>query len=970
TVYPGLIDAAVLIGIAEAPEDRGAHWNERVHPQVRMADQPPPDASLRKELRSLGFTAAAVYPSGGILRGSGTVIALAGEDEHVLAYDERAAMAVGFSSRGSFGSASYPGSRMGAITLIRQTLYDARWHAERLRVWQRDPLGHEPPEPADALVALADAIAGRQHVLFDVSDELNALRAARIGDDFDLDGILLASGFEFRRLDAVAATGWPLIVPLSYPDRPEVSSLAQARGTSLREMMTWEQAPTNPRRLAEAGATIALTSHRLKKRSSFYGALHKAIDHGLSADDALAALTTTPAQMLDLDHLLGTIEPGKAANLVVVDGSLFDRKPKIRATWVNGRRHEVSKQPQFKLVGKATLRTESGLEATVDIDTVKSRFTLHLPDGKTKAKAQKVIFQHDQLAVLVDGRLFDVEGYVHLTGTLTEGAIVGVGVLPDGEEFAFTLALKDEGPQETEQADEEEDEKEEPAAEAEESGRKPQGDEDEEPDEDDDGVPEQLVYPLGAYGLSEKPQPQTVAVLGATIWTCGPAGIIDDAAMLVRGGRIAFIGEAAGYDPPPDAVIIDASGRHITPGLIDCHSHTGIDGGVNEWSQAVTAEVRIADVIDPDDINWYRELAGGLTAANQLHGSANPIGGQNSVVKLKWSASADEFRVDDALGGIKFALGENVKRSQGRYPNTRMGVEAIIRDAFTAAVQYENEWERYRSLSPDARRRTMPPRRDLELDALVEILEGQRLVHSHSYRQDEILMLIRLAEEYGFTIGTFQHVLEGYKVAEAIAAHGAGASTFSDWWAYKVEVMDAIPYNGALMHEVGVVVSFNSDSSELARRLNTEAAKAVRYGGVEPHEALKFVTLNPARQLRIEHRCGSLEAGKDADFAVFSESPLSTYAVCEQTWIEGARYFDIEQDRELRQWAQAERRRLIQKILEDAHGQPKAPAPPEAPPEVPPDAEGEPDAEPEAQPEQDTPPPPEPPYSCVWSEDE
>ncbi|MHC4107340.1 MAG: amidohydrolase, partial [Planctomycetota bacterium] len=427
---------------------------------------------------------------------------------------------------------------------------------------------------------------------------------------------------------------------------------------------------------------------------------------------------------------------------------------------------------------------------------------------------------------------------------------------------------------------------------------------------------------------------------------------------------------AAGYDPPPDAVIIDASGRHITPGLIDCHSHTGIDGGVNEWSQAVTAEVRIADVIDPDDINWYRELAGGLTAANQLHGSANPIGGQNSVVKLKWSASADEFRVDDALGGIKFALGENVKRSQGRYPNTRMGVEAIIRDAFTAAVQYQNEWERYRSLSPDARRRTMPPRRDLELDALVEILEGQRLVHSHSYRQDEILMLIRLAEEYGFTIGTFQHVLEGYKVAEAIAAHGAGASTFSDWWAYKVEVMDAIPYNGALMHEVGVVVSFNSDSSELARRLNTEAAKAVRYGGVEPHEALKFVTLNPARQLRIEHRCGSLEAGKDADFAVFSESPLSTYAVCEQTWIEGARYFDIERDRELRQWAQAERRRLIQKILEDAHGQPKAPAPPEAPPEVPPEAEGEPDAEPEAQPEQDTPPQADPPYSCVWSEDE
>ncbi|MFQ5752977.1 MAG: amidohydrolase family protein, partial [bacterium] len=317
------------------------------------------------------------------------------------------------------------------------------------------------------------------------------------------------------------------------------------------------------------------------------------------------------------------------------------------------------------------------------------------------------------------------------------------------------------------------------------------------------------------------------------------------------------------------------------------------------------------------DIALYRELAGGLTITNQLHGSANPIGGQNSIIKLRWGAQPEDLIIEDAPQGIKFALGENVKRSRSqnntRYPDTRMGVEQIIRDRFKAARDYEQEWKTYNSLKK--KNGVIPPRRDLELEALLEILNGKRIVYAHSYRQDEILMLIRVAEDFGFKIGAFEHVLEGYKVADAMAKLGAGGSTFSDWWAYKFEVYDAIPYNGALMHNAGVVVSFNSDSGELARRLNLEAAKAVKYGGLSEEEALKFVTLNPAKNLRIDHRVGSLEPGKDADFVIWSGHPLSTYSICEQTWIDGRKYFDRQLDLEMQKQVKAERARLIQKVL-------------------------------------------------------
>ena len=400
----------------------------------------------------------------------------------------------------------------------------------------------------------------------------------------------------------------------------------------------------------------------------------------------------------------------------------------------------------------------------------------------------------------------------------------------------------------------------------------------------------------------------------ATIWTSGPKGILKEWDILFQNGKVKKIAKNISL-PRGNALIIDGTGKHITPGLIDAHSHMAGES-INEGFQNVTAEVRMRDVIDPNDIALYRALAGGLTTINLLHGSANPIGGQNVIMKIRWGNFSDDLIFKRAPQGFKFALGENVKRkrSYGRYPETRMGVEQVIRDAFIAARDYKKSWDIYNK-DVKLQRSSIPPRRDLELDALVEIMEGSRLLHSHSYRQDEILMLTRIAEDFGFTIATFQHVLEGYKVAERLAEHGAGASTFSDWWAYKYEVVDAIGYNGTLMANAGVNVSFNSDSDELARRMNLEAAKAVKYGGLEEAEALKFVTINPAKQLKIDKYVGSLEEGKDADFVIWSGHPLSSYSICEQTWLDGKQYFSLEQDKFLRQRDSKIRNDLIQKIL-------------------------------------------------------
>lgn len=927
TVYPGFIDAYVPVD-APAPDTKapGAHWNAKVTPQRSALHGGGLDERSRKTWRDLGFTAAALAPKGGVFRGEGAVVSLA--DPPAQSESKPAALRAGVFQAialetGGFGADAYPGSQMGTIALIRQTLSDAEWRESDLASYREDPTKRARPLPADALDALAPSRTKNTPLLFAANDELELLRVAKIAKEFSRSAIVVGSGTELRRLDAVVETGLPLVIPVAFPDAPKVESIADQESVDLRELMLWEQAPTNLRRLDAAGASVSLTLDRLKKKEDFWKNLREAVRHGLSEDRALAMLTLTPAKLYGLESRLGQVAPGFAANLVVVDGSLFDAKGKVRDVWVDGERYEVSAAPGVKAEGSWAVSMQGAPDGSPAITLVidkSNKVSLTLPpeegakpegeDAKEpkprKVDARGVRLVENRLSYLVDGKEFGSEGVVSVNAVIEGDEMTGIVLTSDGARHGWTARRGETPAKEEEKKDEKKDED----------------------DKAPTDVPERLGLPFGAYALDSIPAQEDVFFTNGTIWTGGPEGTIENGSLHVKNGKVVAVGK--NLKAPSGARVFDLAGRHVTPGIIDCHSHTGVSGSVNEGTQSITAEVRIFDVIDPDDVSWYWQLAGGVTAVNQLHGSANPIGGQNSVVKLRWGVKhPDEMRLEGAPGGIKFALGENVKQSNwsersARYPQSRMGVETIIRDAFDSGREYADAMTKWEGMSASQRRGMQPPRRDLEREAMLEILRGTRLVHCHSYRQDEILMLARVAKDYSFTIGTFQHVLEGYKVAEAIKESARGGSCFSDWWAYKFEVFDAIPEDGAIMHEVGVSVSFNSDSDELARRLNVEAGKAVKYGNVARDEAMKFVTYNPAYQLAVQGLVGSLEAKKDADLAVWSGDPMSSMSKCESTWIDGREYFSLERDQALRAKNASERQRIIQKALARGAKKPEA----------------------------------------------
>lgn len=918
TLYPGLIDSYSDYGVPKAPKPtpavegeqprpqretepaRGAdYWNTMMVAENNAAELFSPDAKATEKLRGQGFTSALIVPQRGIIKGKSAVVNLGeGKTNEVLI---RSGVAHHIQLAAEFGREGYPNSLMGIIALIRQALYDADWYNKAQAQYSsvRSPSDTTPslqrPETNEGLAALREVLpasgtgVNKTPVVIETNDELDVFRTNKIAQEFGLNLIVRGSGKEYRRLEAVKGTQRSVILPINFPELPSVQTPEEALQVSLEALRDWDEAPENPKRLQEAGVPFAFTTTTLKDPGTFLAQVRKAVERGLSADAALAALTTTPAKMFGVEKHLGSLEVGKTANFIVTSGDLFAEKTVIRESWIDGKRYEIKPLPDVDPRGKWDVKITG--QAHVDSIVLNLKGEPESLNGvvtkKKEVKLMNASVSASRLSLTFTGDSIGFTGVVRMSAAFSDKLLTGNGEWADGSTFTWSanrIAPFVPEPDTTKKT----------------------------PPQTASFAPN---FPLGEFGRAKPPdQPTSVFVNGATVWTSGPQGKLENADVLIQKGKIVKVG--TNLSAPADALVINGAGKHVTPGLIDAHSHMAASGSVNESGQAISAEVRIGDVVDCNDISIYRALAGGLTAAHVLHGSANPIGGQAQLIKLRWGMMPEEMKFENAPPTIKFALGENVKQSNWgerfttRYPQTRMGVEQIIRDEFQAALDYEKAWQKF-----EKDKSGIPPRRDLELDAILEILRGKRFVHSHSYVQSEILMLMRVAEDFGFRIRVFQHILEGYKVADVMARHGAGGSSFSDWWAYKLEVYDAIPYNGALMYEQGVLVSFNSDSDELARRMNLEAAKAVKYGGIPETEALKFVTLNPAKQLKVDNRVGSLEPGKDADFVVWSGSPLSTYSRCEQTWVDGRKYFDIDEDKKMNDEVQKQRAMLIQKVL-------------------------------------------------------
>ena len=928
TIYAGWIDAYGEGDADTGPLRSGTpYWNDTVRPQVTASLATARAGDSDEELRRQGVVARLVAPRGGIVAGQSRLLSTGNPESRDALLSTPAAMHLRLTVPRGRSRRLYPNSPMGAVALARQAFLDADWYRRAEEAWRAD---RQLPRPAQnsALEALLHHVDSGGLVIGDAYNPRYFLRTDRFAREFSLRLALLGSGEEYQRLDAIRATGRSVILPLEYPDAPDVASFESALDVSLRTLLHWDLAPENAARLDGAGVRVAFTSHGLSSKNQLLERLRRTVERGLSRTGALRALTTTPAELFGVADRLGSLRPGSLASFFVTDGDVFTKETRLLETWVAGERYEFESTPPVDLSGTWKLQIEDrpggdGVTLEITQDGHSLSGTLRLAtEHPVETALNRAKLTDLALQAQFDGGPFQAPGVARLSASAEAvndgraGRLRGHITWPKGQRSGFdarpresSLGDSGDGEKENEKGNENETEKK-----GEGSDVSPEASTAPQEVIEADAAKSQVNWPLGAWGRTERPvAPTHVLLRNGTVWTCSERGVLEGADVLFGDGRILEVGDSIA--PPEGALVIDLDGRHVTPGIIDCHSHAATDGGVNESGQAITAEVRIGDFIDCDDIEIYRQLAGGVTSINILHGSANPIGGQNRVIKLRWGLLPDELVFAEAPAGIKFALGENVKRSNwsqasSRYPQTRMGVEQIIRDAFSAARAYRAT-ERVWNIEHEG----LPPRRDLELEALAEILEGRRWIHCHSYRQDEILALIRTLDEFDIRIGTFQHILEGYKVADAMAQHGAMASAFSDWWAYKVEVQDAIPYNGALMHGYGLTVSFNSDDRELARHLNHEAAKAVRYGGVPEPEALKFVTLNPAKQLRIDAWVGSLEADKHADLVIWSGHPLAITSRCEQTWIDGARYFDVEEDARLREAAHTERERLVQKAL-------------------------------------------------------
>lgn len=881
TIVPSFIELNSSVGLPEIQSQawsfrpqletskQGAYyWNESIHPESRADQHYRLDKNANEQLHKMGFGYAVSHFDDGVAQGSGVFVALGNEFLHKnVLLSESAAY---FSFKKGVSKQTYPSSQMGSIALLRQSLHDYNWYSKNSRA------------PMD----LSLEAYKRQLTLplfFSTEDKWEILRAQKIAQQFSLNFIYLGAGNEYAALKEIKAINPKLVLPLNFPAAYDVTDPYISRQINLGELKHWELAPRNPSLVRAEGIEFALSSHGLTKPNDFWENLKSAIEQGLSPSDALAALTTIPAKMLYMDGQIGTLETGKKACFTMLTGNPFTEKSEVLEVWINGEQNIYKTSPAVDIRGKYNLIVEGKsfpmhITGTPDKPTGKIQYINPATETKDSVKiiptielsGNDVVFQFT-----INDKVWN--GSVNLKGKFNEklGVFEGSGQIPTGAWVRWS-GIRNEKHKYKETADTF-------------TARVI------------DSTALQL-RPISAFGRTENPNIETLIIKNVTLWTNEAEGKIEKGNIVLSNGKITAIGPNA---DAPGAREIDGTGKHLTPGIIDEHSHIAISKGVNESGQAVTAEVSIADVVDPDDINIYRQLSGGVTTAQLLHGSANPIGGQSAIIKLKWGYGPDQLLMPNSPKFIKCALGENVKQTNWgdfntvRFPQTRMGVEQVFYDAFLRAKAYEKEKssDNYRV--------------DLELETLLEIVNSKRFITCHSYVQSEINMLMHVAESMGFKINTFTHILEGYKLADKMAKHGAGGSTFADWWAYKYEVKDAIPYNAQLMQTQGVVVAINSDDAEMGRRLNQEAAKAIKYGGMSEIDALKLVTLNPAKLLHLDDRLGSLKTGKDADVVLWSAHPLSAEAKAELTIVDGEILYDRSQEQTILARDASEKARIL-----------------------------------------------------------
>ncbi len=885
SIYPSFIDVYSQFGIEQAKRvprsgrnaqydssREGFYWNDHIRPETNAISNLKYDDKKAKELREIGFGVVNSHIQDGIARGSGVLISLNGQGndaDRIL--NDRSAQYFSF-DRSIANNQSYPTSLMGSMALLRQMYYDANWYAKG-NIATKDR----------SLESLNKNKNMMQ--IFYAGDKGHVVRADGIGDKFGIQYAIVGGGDEYERIGDIKATNAKLILPLNFPKAYDVSNPYHTTYVSLADMRHWNQAPANPKILAENGIIFSFTTHELKSVKDFKTSLLKAIDYGLSKTKALEALTTVPAQLLGESAKIGSLQNGRWANFLISSGDLFDSKTALYENWVQGHRNVIKDMSLKDIRGDYTLSAE-GNTFMVSISGEAGKPKVSVKQDTLKLTS-KFSYKNDWIALSFADK--DKNNY-RMTGLVSKSSdkLTGKVVLSSGNEGHFS-AIKTKGFEEKEE--EEKKAKEQPEL-------------------------VEVKFPNIAYGYNSIPKTENLLFKNATVWTSEASGVLESTDVLVKNGKIAKIGKDLNAG---GAKVIDATGKHLTAGIIDEHSHIAALS-INEAGHNSSAEVEMEDVVDPEDKGIYHALAGGVTSLQLLHGSANPIGGRSAILKLKWGESAKNMIYNNSPKFIKFALGENVKQSNwqsfSRFPQTRMGVEQVFMNYFQRAKEYEVQ-----------KKSGQPFRHDEEMETLVEIMNGERFISCHSYVQSEINMMMKVAEKFGFRVNTFTHILEGYKVADKMAKHGAGGGTFSDWWAYKFEVNDAIPYNAAIMQKQGVTVAINSDDAEMIRRLNQEAGKTVKYGGMSEEEAWKMVTINPAKLLHLDDRTGSIKVGKDADLVLWSDHPLSIYAKAEKTIIEGATYFDLEKDKQMRESVKQERNRLINMMLKEKSGGGKMQAP-------------------------------------------